>query len=178
MKTCSKSHIPKKHEVVVVRDYGCLDLLLFCICHLYIYIMFVCGLCQHFFHSYVFINNHLITHALTNFLLKTKKWSIRFLFVTRATESVKTKSVYYCTNILYYLFFFQAEDGIRDCLLSRGLGDVYKRQVLCHKILDLRSSSSNILMFFTVSLASIESSLDRFAFRDELSNENKNSIFK
>ena len=25
-------------------------------------------------------------------------------------------------------FFFQAEDGIRDCLLSRGLGDVYKRQ--------------------------------------------------
>ena len=22
----------------------------------------------------------------------------------------------------------QAEDGIRDCLLSRGLGDVYKRQ--------------------------------------------------
>ena len=30
---------------------------------------------------------------------------------------------------LFYLFFFQAEDGIRDCLLSRGLGDVYKRQV-------------------------------------------------
>ena len=26
-------------------------------------------------------------------------------------------------------FFFQAEDGIRDCLLSRGLGDVYKRQL-------------------------------------------------
>ena len=26
--------------------------------------------------------------------------------------------------------FFQAEDGIRDCLLSRGLGDVYKRQTL------------------------------------------------
>ena len=25
---------------------------------------------------------------------------------------------------------FQAEDGIRDCLLSRGLGDVYKRQSL------------------------------------------------
>ena len=23
---------------------------------------------------------------------------------------------------------FQAEDGIRDALLSRGLGDVYKRQ--------------------------------------------------
>ena len=25
-------------------------------------------------------------------------------------------------------FFFQAEDGIRDRLRSRGLGDVYKRQ--------------------------------------------------
>ena len=25
--------------------------------------------------------------------------------------------------------FFQAEDGIRDCPRSRGLGDVYKRQV-------------------------------------------------
>ncbi len=27
-------------------------------------------------------------------------------------------------------FFFQAEDGIRDFCLSRGLGELYKRQVL------------------------------------------------
>eukprot|EP00658_Telonema_sp_P-2_P075721 TRINITY_DN65418_c0_g1_i1.p1 TRINITY_DN65418_c0_g1~~TRINITY_DN65418_c0_g1_i1.p1 ORF type:complete len:108 (+),score=15.68 TRINITY_DN65418_c0_g1_i1:65-388(+) len=27
-------------------------------------------------------------------------------------------------------FFFQAEDGIRDAQESRGLGDVYKRQLL------------------------------------------------
>ena len=26
------------------------------------------------------------------------------------------------------VFFFQAEDGIRDLVRSRGLGDVYKRQ--------------------------------------------------
>ena len=26
-------------------------------------------------------------------------------------------------------FFFQAEDGIRDAQESRGLGDVYKRQI-------------------------------------------------
>ena len=26
-------------------------------------------------------------------------------------------------------FFFQAEDGIRDLVRSRGLGDVYKRQI-------------------------------------------------
>ena len=29
-----------------------------------------------------------------------------------------------------YFFFFQAEDGIRDLVRSRGLGDVYKRQSL------------------------------------------------
>ena len=28
----------------------------------------------------------------------------------------------------FFFFFFQAEDGIRDFCLSRGLGDVYKRQ--------------------------------------------------
>ena len=29
-------------------------------------------------------------------------------------------------------FFFQAEDGIRDLVRSRGLGDVYKRQEVQH----------------------------------------------
>ena len=29
---------------------------------------------------------------------------------------------------LRLVFFFQAEDGIRDLVRSRGLGDVYKRQ--------------------------------------------------
>ena len=33
-------------------------------------------------------------------------------------------------------FFFQAEDGIRDLVRSRGLGDVYKRQV--HAVRDRR----------------------------------------
>ena len=34
-------------------------------------------------------------------------------------------------DVLYYVVlcgFFQAEDGIRDLVRSRGLGDVYKRQ--------------------------------------------------
>ena len=30
--------------------------------------------------------------------------------------------------LFFGLFFFQAEDGIRDQPRSRGLGDVYKRQ--------------------------------------------------
>ena len=29
---------------------------------------------------------------------------------------------------IFVFFFFQAEDGIRDLVRSRGLGDVYKRQ--------------------------------------------------
>ena len=44
---------------------------------------------------------------------------------------------------LWVAFFFQAEDGIRDLVRSRGLGDVYKRQVLApigvSSIFDLRS---------------------------------------
>ena len=34
-------------------------------------------------------------------------------------------------DIIYrvLVFFFQAEDGIRDLVRSRGLGDVYKRQL-------------------------------------------------
>ena len=35
------------------------------------------------------------------------------------------------------VFFFQAEDGIRDLVRSRGLGDVYKRQAE-HGAKDLR----------------------------------------
>ena len=30
--------------------------------------------------------------------------------------------------VFWCVFFFQAEDGIRDLVRSRGLGDVYKRQ--------------------------------------------------
>ena len=35
-----------------------------------------------------------------------------------------------CTDSRVMAFFFQAEDGIRDLVRSRGLGDVYKRQAL------------------------------------------------
>ena len=31
-------------------------------------------------------------------------------------------------SLIFFFFFFQAEDGIRDAQESRGLGDVYKRQ--------------------------------------------------
>ena len=35
-----------------------------------------------------------------------------------------------------YVFFFQAEDGIRDLVRSRGLGDVYKRQIEIKKAIE------------------------------------------
>ena len=37
-----------------------------------------------------------------------------------------------------WFFFFQAEDGIRDLVRSRGLGDVYKRQPLAGAEVDQR----------------------------------------
>ena len=43
-----------------------------------------------------------------------------------------------------FFFFFQAEDGIRDLVRSRGLGDVYKRQKKDHDHKD-RMSSANYL---------------------------------
>ena len=36
------------------------------------------------------------------------------------------------------VFFFQAEDGIRDLVRSRGLGDVYKRQLQAIRIEAIR----------------------------------------
>ena len=39
--------------------------------------------------------------------------------------------------VLVIVFFFQAEDGIRDLVRSRGLGDVYKRQVVLQLIKEI-----------------------------------------
>mgnify|MGYP003380912008 CR=1 FL=1 len=57
------------------------------------------------------------------------------------------------------VLFFQAEDGIRDLVRSRGLGDVYKRQdslsigtrrgeLLCS---DMRRYGDTVLLFWDAS---------------------------
>ena len=45
------------------------------------------------------------------------------------------------------MFFFQAEDGIRDRSPSRGLGDVYKRQILLRKHAKSKQIRQTLLMF-------------------------------
>ena len=51
-------------------------------------------------------------------------------------------------------FFFQAEDGIRDLVRSRGLGDVYKRQPVIASgysgNLDFMNDASALLVDVTV----------------------------
>ena len=46
-----------------------------------------------------------------------------------------------CLRLLTFPpFFFQAEDGIRDLVRSRGLGDVYKRQIVDHVGRNIRTN--------------------------------------
>ena len=48
-------------------------------------------------------------------------------------------------TIVSSVFFFQAEDGIRDLVRSRGLGDVYKRQLfqlIKKRVVDLEFNNS------------------------------------
>ncbi|CZR75348.1 iron ABC transporter ATP-binding protein [Clostridium difficile BI1] [Clostridioides difficile] len=57
---------------------------------------------------------------------------------------------------LRFFFFFQAEDGIRDFCLSRGLGDVYKRQLInILKKLSKEKSISVILSLHEIDLSLI-----------------------
>ena len=48
---------------------------------------------------------------------------------------------------MFFVFFFQAEDGIRDLVRSRGLGDVYKRQVYVWSIQAGRTLESSLGYF-------------------------------
>ena len=62
-------------------------------------------------------------------------------------------------SLLLCFFFLQAEDGIRDLVRSRGLGDVYKRQRLndC-----LQVDSQWVLFSAPVDDSSIDIDVQRF----------------
>ena len=48
--------------------------------------------------------------------------------------------------VVYCVFFFQAEDGIRDLVRSRGLGDVYKRQCVQPQVHVHSATTSTVMM--------------------------------
>ena len=54
--------------------------------------------------------------------------------------------------LFFFFFFFQAEDGIRDFCLSRGLGDVYKRQVyiMGHTMLQTQPDGTEKIVFSVI----------------------------
>ena len=59
-------------------------------------------------------------------------------------------------------FFFQAEDGIRDLVRSRGLGDVYKRQgllllfiALIFLIIWLETRNLNMLYILLITMSMV-----------------------
>ena len=53
---------------------------------------------------------------------------------------------------VFGLFLFQAEDGIRDLVRSRGLGDVYKRQHL-RSSREIMSQIRRIIMDLSIILS-------------------------
>ena len=50
---------------------------------------------------------------------------------------------------VFFVFFFQAEDGIRDLVRSRGLGDVYKRQGLQEMRRVLKPNGKIVILEFS-----------------------------
>ena len=67
-----------------------------------------------------------------------------------------------CISVLAasLFFFFQAEDGIRDLVRSRGLGDVYKRQIVVRPRMSV-SSAACTARSLSVSSAEVASSSSR-----------------
>mgnify|MGYP003381022388 CR=1 FL=1 len=54
-----------------------------------------------------------------------------------------------CVCLCVFVFFVQAEDGIRDLVRSRGLGDVYKRQALeCSKFTGIKQFVPDLITDF------------------------------
>ena len=90
-------------------------------------------------------------------------------------------SLYAYVIDIVVVFFFQAEDGIRDLVRSRGLGDVYKRQAgnptrmlskstTNTKRKDLRSSAFHLMELIAVLKQGIPMTLN---FKQALNNQRK-----
>ena len=63
-------------------------------------------------------------------LFSTKSFAVDLLnYQLKDLKSVETHNLDQYRGNTFLMIFFQAEDGIRDVERSRGLGDVYKRQI-------------------------------------------------
>ena len=85
-------------------------------------------------------HSHLVSHDLIVVLGSLK--ALHEIFPGKSKDELKIPQVIF--SYLFY-FFFQAEDGIRDPLWSRGLGDVYKRQDLMHALHSLSRTTPTLL---------------------------------
>ena len=74
-------------------------------------------------HHHLMMANSLIKNIVKRSILKVYKV---YFFISKLKKRFDGSSLF----LVYFstIFFFQAEDGIRDRSPSRGLGDVYKRQ--------------------------------------------------
>ena len=85
-----------------------------------------------------------------------------------------------CVCCISVFFFFQAEDGIRDLVRSRGLGDVYKRQPAYRVEHDIHSVLSGLPLYIkhiiVVDDASPDSSADLIA--DSAKKDNRITLIR
>ena len=72
----------------------------------------------------------LMSERLTNVISKQERRLLRLQNKRRHFGHLKFLGNFQVIRFVIFSFFFQAEDGIRDVERSRGLGDVYKRQII------------------------------------------------
>ena len=61
--------------------------------------------------------------------------------------------------VFMFFFFFQAEDGIRDLVRSRGLGDVYKRQTTSSATANSQRASESGASFALTAMTTVTGSM-------------------
>ena len=75
-------------------------------------------------------------------------------------------------------FFFQAEDGIRDLVRSRGLGDVYKRQTMSQSVSKVGGTKTLATILNRLNVSMSKDILDKMDGRDsEVALEIKRLMF-
>ena len=77
------------------------------------------------------------------------------------------------------LFFVQAEDGIRDLVRSRGLGDVYKRQTEMDIVIQIQSVSGKLVKTISKTIQASGYRIDGIQWdgKDDFGNDLANGVY-